>query len=46
MKTTIKLPDTFSVAAAWEGEKAEVLADWTWTGWSSIPSLDIVREND
>lgn len=46
VKTTIKLPDTLSVAAAWEGEKAEVLADWTWTGWSSIPSLDIVRAND
>lgn len=42
--TSIKLPDTFSVAAAWQGEKAEVLADWTWTGWSSIPSLDIKRE--
>jgi long-chain fatty acid transport protein len=46
VKTTIKLPDTLSIAAAWEGEKAEVLADWTWTGWSSIPSLDIVREDD
>jgi long-chain fatty acid transport protein len=46
VKTTIQLPDTWSVAAAWEGEKAEVLADWTRTGWSSIPSLDIVREND
>jgi long-chain fatty acid transport protein len=46
VKTTIQLPDTFSAAVAWEGEKAEVLADWTWTGWSSIPSLDVVREND
>jgi long-chain fatty acid transport protein len=41
--TTITLPETWSVAVAWEGEKAEVLADWTWTGWSSIPALDIVR---
>ncbi|HXK10471.1 MAG TPA: outer membrane protein transport protein [Vicinamibacteria bacterium] len=43
VKTTIKLPDTLSVAAAWKGERAEVLADWTWTGWSSIPTLDILR---
>ncbi|HUL77512.1 MAG TPA: outer membrane protein transport protein [Vicinamibacteria bacterium] len=43
VKTTIKLPDTLSVAAAWKNDKAEVLADWTWTGWSSIPTLDIAR---
>jgi len=42
--TTIELPETFSVAAAWEGEKVEVLADWTYTGWDSISSLDIARE--
>jgi long-chain fatty acid transport protein len=41
----VKLPETFSVAAAWEGEKVEVLADWTWTGWSSIPSLDVLDES-
>ena len=41
----VKLPDTFSVAFAWEGESVEVMADWTWTGWSSIPSLDVVDEN-
>jgi len=41
--TTIELPDTLSVAATWEKDKLEVLADWTWTGWSSIPSLDIAR---
>jgi long-chain fatty acid transport protein len=39
----VELPDTLSVAAAFEGETVEVLADWTWTGWSSIPSLDVVR---
>jgi long-chain fatty acid transport protein len=42
--TTIDLPDTFSVAAAWEGEKVEILADYTYTGWDSIQSLDIKRE--
>lgn len=41
--TTIDLPDTLSVAAAWEKDKLELLADWTWTGWSSIPTLDIAR---
>jgi long-chain fatty acid transport protein len=46
VKTTITLPETWSVAAAWENDKVEVLADWTWTGWSTIASLDIVREDD
>jgi long-chain fatty acid transport protein len=46
VKTTITLPETWSVAAAWENEKVEVLADWTWTGWSTIKSLDIVREDN
>ncbi len=42
--TTIKLPDTFSVAGRWQQSDAlELLADWTFTGWSSIKSLDIVR---
>jgi long-chain fatty acid transport protein len=45
VKTTIVMPDTWSVAAAWEGEKVEVLADWTWTGWDSIADLDIARED-
>lgn len=43
VKTTIDLPDTLSVAAAWEKDKLELLADWTRTGWSSIPTLDILR---
>ncbi len=42
--TTIDLPDTFSVAAAWENDKVEILADYTYTGWDSIQSLDIKRE--
>jgi long-chain fatty acid transport protein len=45
VKTTITLPDTWSVAAAWENDKVEVLADWTWTGWSTLQSLDIDRED-
>jgi long-chain fatty acid transport protein len=46
VKTTIKLPETWSVAGAWENDKLEILADWTWTGWSSIPTLDIVRADN
>jgi long-chain fatty acid transport protein len=42
--TTIELPDTLSVAAAWENDKVEILADWTATGWDVIQSLDIRRE--
>ncbi|MDD1633331.1 MAG: outer membrane protein transport protein [Methylococcaceae bacterium] len=42
--TTIEMPDTLSVAAAWENDKVEILADWTSTGWDSIQSLDIKRE--
>jgi long-chain fatty acid transport protein len=41
----VDLPDTLSVAAAWEGESVEVLLDWTWTGWSSIESLDVLRDS-
>ena len=40
----VTLPDTLSVALAWEGESVEVLADWTRTGWSSVPSLDVVDD--
>ncbi len=43
VKTTITLPETWSVAAAVEHEKVEVLADWTWTGWDKLQSLDINR---
>jgi long-chain fatty acid transport protein len=46
VKTTITLPDTWSVALAWENEKVEVLADWTWTGWSTLQSLDINRADN
>jgi long-chain fatty acid transport protein len=42
--TTIEMPDTFLVAAAWENDKVEILADWTRTGWDSLQSLDIRRE--
>lgn len=40
----VELPDTLSIAAAYEGEKVELLGDWTRTGWSTIQALDIVSE--
>ena len=44
--TDVELPDTLSVAAAWQAsEKVEFLADWTRTGWDKIQDLTIVREN-
>lgn len=43
VSTTIELPETWSVAAAWENDKLELLADWTYTSWDVLPSLDVVR---
>lgn len=43
VKTTVEMPETISVAGSWEGDKVEVLADWTWTGWSSVQDLTVVR---
>jgi long-chain fatty acid transport protein len=43
LDATATFTGALSLAAAFTGEKVEVLADWTWTGWDSIPSLDIVR---
>lgn len=37
------LPETVSIAASYEGDNMEVLADWTWTGWTSIQALDVQR---
>jgi long-chain fatty acid transport protein len=39
----VKWPDTFSAALSYEGDKVELMADYTWTGWSSIQSLDVLR---
>jgi long-chain fatty acid transport protein len=44
VKTTIEVPDTASVAVAQQIiPKLELLADYTWTGWSSIQDLSIFR---
>lgn len=41
--TRIELPETISGAISYETEKWELMADWTWTGWSSIQDLAIDR---
>ncbi len=44
IRTTIKLPDWFSVAVAQQlGASLQLLADFTWTDWSSIQDLSIFR---
>lgn len=42
----LKLPDTFILSLAQKlGERWELLGDVSWTGWSSIPRVDIMRSN-
>ncbi|HEY9279657.1 MAG TPA: outer membrane protein transport protein [Eoetvoesiella sp.] len=41
-RTSVKLPDTAILSVAHDVNKQwQLLADVSWTGWSSIPSLDI-----
>mgnify|MGYP000857363801 FL=1 len=41
---SIKMPDTFILSATHKlNEQWELLADISWTGWSSIPKVDIIR---
>lgn len=43
-EASLKLPDTFSLAVSQQlSDKWQMLGDVTWTGWSSIPEVDIVR---
>lgn len=43
IKTTIKLPDTASFAVAQQLGDLQLLADFTWTGWSTLQDLSIFR---
>jgi long-chain fatty acid transport protein len=45
VNATVELPETFSVAFSAASEKAELLADYTWTGWSSVQDLTIKRSD-
>ncbi|HXE39985.1 MAG TPA: outer membrane protein transport protein [Azonexus sp.] len=43
-KASIKLPDTFIFSLTHKfSEQWEMLGDVSWTGWSSIPKVDIIR---
>jgi long-chain fatty acid transport protein len=45
-KASLKLPDTAILSATHElNDKWQLLGDVSWTGWSSIPKLDLVRTN-
>jgi long-chain fatty acid transport protein len=44
LEATAELPETFSVSFAGDlNAKWTVLADWTWTGWSSLDVITIVE---
>lgn len=46
-KADIKLPDTFSLAVTQQlSDKWQMLGDLTWTGWDSIPKVDIYRASN
>jgi long-chain fatty acid transport protein len=47
VKADIKVPDTFSMAVTQQlSDKWQMLGDVTWTGWSSIPKVDIIRTSN
>jgi long-chain fatty acid transport protein len=46
-KADIELPDTLIISAAQKlNDKWEMLGDLSWTGWSSVPKVDIIRKAD
>lgn len=43
-KATIKLPDTFVLSGTHKlNDRVELLGDVSWTGWSTIPKVDVLR---
>jgi long-chain fatty acid transport protein len=45
-KASLKLPDTLTLSATTQlNERWQLLGDLAWTGWSSIPKLDLVRSS-
>lgn len=46
VQVKIELPDSASLAVSQRiGDRLELLADYTWTGWSSIPSLRVTNRS-
>lgn len=47
IKSELETPDSFSVAVSQAfGPQWELLADFTWTGWSTVESLPVIRASD
>lgn len=45
-KASLKLPDVFILSVAQQvSDKWQLLGDMSWTGWSSIPKLDVLRSS-
>lgn len=43
-QSSLKLPDIFILSATQQvSDKWQILGDLSWTGWSSIPKLDVLR---
>lgn len=43
-KAGLELPDTFILSATQQlSDRWQVLGDLSWTGWSSIPKIDVIR---
>jgi len=43
-KASLKLPDTFILSGTHQlSDKVQLLGDISWTGWSTIPKLDVLR---
>ena len=46
VKVKLKTPANFSLAASHKlNDKLELLADWTWTEWSVVKTLDLKNKN-
>lgn len=46
-KASLKLPDTFILSGTHQlNNKWQLLGDISWTGWSSIPKIDILRSSN
>lgn len=44
LKASLTMPDTFTASVTQRlNDKWEMLGDLSWTGWSSIPKVDIIR---
>ena len=46
-KADLELPDTFILSATQQiSDRWQLLGDVSWTGWSTIPKIDVIRTSD